>query len=57
MDEVDGKPGHVALQSGHTDAPFGVPAVLLSLSQTPPQILTLRSKSKGEVHHENVSGK
>jgi hypothetical protein len=25
MDEVDGKPGHVALQSGHLDAPKDAP--------------------------------
>ena len=30
MDEVDGRPGHVALQSGHMNAPQGVPAVSLS---------------------------
>jgi hypothetical protein len=31
MDEVDGRPGAVALQSGHLDAPRGVPMVSLSL--------------------------
>jgi len=30
MDEVDGRPGHVALQSGHSDAPKGVPTASLS---------------------------
>jgi 3',5'-cyclic AMP phosphodiesterase CpdA len=30
MDEVDGRPGHVALQSGHMNALQGVPAVSLS---------------------------
>jgi len=29
MDEVDGKPGHVALQSGHLDAPKDAPEFLL----------------------------
>jgi hypothetical protein len=31
MDEVDGRPGHVALQSGHLDAPKGVPTASLPL--------------------------
>jgi len=30
MDEEDGRPGHVAPQSGHLDAPKGVPMVSLS---------------------------
>ena len=29
MDEVDGRPGHVALQSGHLDAPMDVPNLSL----------------------------
>src|ERR1035437_4109332 len=32
MDEVDGRPGHVALQSGHLDAPQDVPTLSLCLS-------------------------
>jgi len=39
MDEVDGRPGYVALQSGHMDAPSDVPAVSLSLFRSIPQIL------------------
>ena len=31
MDEADGKPGHVALQSGHSNALGGAPTVRLSL--------------------------
>ena len=31
MDEVDGRPGHVALQFGHLDAPKDAPALSLSL--------------------------
>jgi hypothetical protein len=34
MDEVDGRPGHVALQSGHLDAPQDVSN--LSLCLAPP---------------------
>jgi hypothetical protein len=49
MDEVDGKPGHVALQSGHRDALTDVPMVSLSLFQMPPQILTPKSKTRGEL--------
>jgi hypothetical protein len=37
MDEVDGKPGHVALQSGHIDALKGVPTAFLSLSYDTPK--------------------
>jgi hypothetical protein len=44
MDEVDGRPGHVALQFGHMNAHGGVPADLLSLHQKPPQILLIPSK-------------
>jgi hypothetical protein len=57
MDEVDGKPGHVALQSGHTNAHGCVPTDLLSLPQIPQQILITPRKTTGEQHHENVSGK
>ena len=35
MDEVDGRPGHVALQSGHLDTPRDVPKVSLSFSFAP----------------------
>jgi len=49
MDEVDGRPGHVAPKSGHTNAYGGVPADLLSLLQMPPQIQNIPSKSRGEV--------
>jgi hypothetical protein len=34
MDEVDGRPGAVAIQSGHTNAPQGVLTVSLSLSHS-----------------------
>ena len=38
MDEVDGRPGAVALQSGHLDAPLDVLGVSLSLPHsTPPK--------------------
>ena len=37
MDEVDGKPGHVALQSGHIDAPTDVPTAFLSLPYDTPK--------------------
>ena len=46
MDEVDGRPGHVALQSGHLDAPRDVPMVSLSLSHSILKILTKPSKIK-----------
>ena len=39
MDEVDGRPGAVALQSGHLDAPWDVPKASLSLFRSIPQIL------------------
>jgi hypothetical protein len=35
MDEVDGKPGHVALQSGHLDAPKDAPKPSLRPSLFP----------------------
>ena len=48
MDEVDGRPGHVALQSGHADAPNDVLKISLSLPEPTPQrtvILSERSES------------
>jgi hypothetical protein len=48
MDEVDGRPGHVALQFGHTNAHGGVPAVFLSLPGFIPQILINTRKITGE---------
>jgi hypothetical protein len=35
MDEADGRPGHVALQSGHLDAPVDAP----NLSLCPPSFI------------------
>ncbi len=50
MDEVDGRPGAVAIQSGHTNAPQGVLKVSLSLPNPSPKkrtvILSERSESK-----------
>jgi len=50
MDEADGRPGHVALQSGHRHAPEGVRTASLSLQYQFPQhrtvILSERSESK-----------
>jgi hypothetical protein len=45
MDEVDGRPGHVALQSGHTNAHCGVPTDLLSLP--PANLLTRYPREAG----------
>jgi hypothetical protein len=57
-DEEDGRPGHVALQSGHTGANTGVHTVFLSLPHSNPKrtvilnnplkivILSERSESK-----------
>jgi hypothetical protein len=39
MDEVDGRPGAVALQFGRVDAPRDVPMLSLSLFRSIPQIL------------------
>jgi hypothetical protein len=35
MDEADGRPGHVALQSGHLDAPADAPNPSLCLPDSP----------------------
>jgi hypothetical protein len=43
MDEVDGRPGAVALQSGHLDAPLDVPMVSLSLPHSTPQSTVIPS--------------
>ncbi len=48
MDEVDGRPGHVALQSGHTSAHRGVPTVFLSLPESAPKFRTIACKFTGE---------
>jgi hypothetical protein len=73
MDEVDGRPGPVALKPGHLNASHGVLPFSLSL-QTKPVILSERSESKdprlffiprATTHivyhpgetHENVPGK
>jgi len=66
MDEVDGRPGPVALQFGHLDALKRVPTASLSLpiptpdkttnssteSLAPPQVANYKEK-----HYENVPGK
>jgi hypothetical protein len=66
MDEVDGRPGHVALQSGHLDALADVPVVSLSLpfhslTKTTKLVYekigpTAGGKITGE-YHENLPGK
>jgi hypothetical protein len=43
MDEVDGRPGAVALQSGHLDAHSGVPATPLSLPHSTPRSTVIPS--------------
>jgi hypothetical protein len=43
MDEVDGRPGAVALQSGHLDAPLDVPMVFLSHPHSTPQSTVIPS--------------
>ena len=48
MDEVDGRPGAVALQFGHLDAPMDVPMVSLSLFRSIPQILKQFHNNRGE---------
>jgi hypothetical protein len=37
MDEADGRPGHVALQSGHLDAPADAPNPSLCLPHSLPK--------------------
>src|ERR1039458_8048522 len=46
MDEVDGRPGHVALQSGHLDAHRDVPMVSLSLSHLTPKCTVILSEAQ-----------
>ncbi len=72
MDEVDGKPGPVALQSGHLDALNRVPTASLSLplkfTVIPSQVerpgfrpsraqIFANIRNTQEKHHENVPGK
>jgi len=67
MDEVDGKPGPVALQSGHLDAPLDVSSPpCASLTYAPAEITQLNHEKVGptargaksqENYHENVPGK
>jgi len=45
MDEVDGKPEHVALQPGHCDTLSGVPTVSLSYILAIPQILKITQQN------------
>jgi len=45
MDEVDGRPGPVALQFGHLDAPSDVPVVSLSLPSA--NLLTCHPREAG----------
>ncbi len=44
MDEVVGRPGPVALQFGHLDAPWDVPMVSLSLYHSIPKILIINNE-------------
>ena len=46
MDEVDGRPGHVALQFGHFDAPMDVPMVSLCLPHSAPSFTVILSKDR-----------
>ena len=46
MDEVDGRPGHVALQSGHLDALMDVPNLSLCSPHPTPLFAVILSKDR-----------